>query len=103
EDGSSPQGLAEGSDGALYGTTRIGGRPSGDLYPLGSGTVFKVNKDGGRYAVLHSFVNSEGDGCRPMTGLLVASDGALYGTTDAGGSGNGHNGTVFKLNPDGSG
>jgi uncharacterized repeat protein (TIGR03803 family) len=38
-----------------------------------------------------------------MAGLLVASDGALYGTTDAGGSGNGHNGAVFKLNPDGSG
>jgi uncharacterized repeat protein (TIGR03803 family) len=156
EDGSWPQGVVEGSDGALYGTTQVGGHPGGPEYATGSGTVFKVNKDGsgyavlhrfpglsgdgiapwaglvqGRdgalygttleggienigtiyrlnkdgvgYAVLHSFVNSEADGCRPMAGLLVASDGALYGTTDAGGSGNGHNGAVFKLNPDGSG
>jgi uncharacterized repeat protein (TIGR03803 family) len=156
EDGSSPQGLAEGSDGALYGTTRIGGRPSGDLYPLGSGTVFKVNKDGsgyrvlhcfpglsgdgvapwaglvegrdgalygttleggaksagtvfklskdgGGYRVLHSLFASQTDGFKPMAGLLAGSDGALYGMTDGGGSGNGRNGTVFKLNPDGSG
>ena len=156
EDGSWPQGVVEGSDGALYGTTQTGGHPGGAEYATGSGTVFKLNKDGsgytvlhrfsgtngdgiapwsglveGRdgalygttleggtnslgtvfrlnkngsgYEVLHSFRGSEDDGCRPMSGLLVGSDGSLYGTTDAGGNGSGHNGTVFKLNLDGSG
>ncbi len=156
EDGSWPQGVVEASDGVLYGTTQVGGHPSGALYPTGSGTVFRVNKDGdgyavlhrfpgtsgdgiapwaglvegrdgalygttleggtknagtvfklnkdgGGYAVLHSFFSSEADGFKPMAGLLPGSDGALYGTTDGGGSGNGRNGTVFKLNPDGSG
>ncbi len=156
QDGSWPQGVVEGGDGALYGTTQVGGRPGGDLYPTGSGTVFKVNKDGSGYtvlhrfpgssgdgiapwaglaegpdgalygttlqggakdagtvfklnkdgsgyAVLHSFLVTEDDGVTPMAALLTGSDGALYGTTDGGGSGGGHNGTVFKLNPDGSG
>jgi uncharacterized repeat protein (TIGR03803 family) len=96
-DGIAPwAGLVEGRDGALYGTTLEGGTKN-------VGTVFKLNKDGGGYAVLHSFFGSEADGFKPMAGLLAGSDGALYGTTDGGGSGNGRNGTVFKLNPDGSG
>jgi uncharacterized repeat protein (TIGR03803 family) len=156
EDGSGPQGVVEGSDGVLYGTTQTGGHPSGVEYATGCGTVFKVNKDGsgytvlhrfpgtsgdgiapwaglvegrdgalygttleggtynlgtvfrlnkngGGYEVLHSFRDSEADGFRPMSGLLVGNDGALYGTTDGGGNGTGHNGTVFKLNPDGTG
>ena len=156
EDGSWPQGVIEGSDGALYGTTQVGGRPGGAEYPTGSGTVFKLNKDssgysvlhrfpavsgdgiapwaglvegldgalygttleggtnnlgtvfkvskdGGGYAVLHDFLGSETDGCRPMAGLLASSDGTLYGTTDSGGSGIGHNGTVFRLKLDGGG
>ena len=40
------------------------------------------------------------DGVAPYAGLLQASDGALYGTTSDGVSGN--NGTVFKILPDGS-
>jgi uncharacterized repeat protein (TIGR03803 family) len=153
EDGSAPQGVVEGSDGALYGTTESGGLHGDDLHPTGSGTIFKLKKDGsgytvlhrfpgltgdgigpwaglveGRdgafygttllggtkdggtafklkkdgsgYTVLHSFLRSETDGFKPMAGLLAGSDGALYGTTDAGGSG--HSGTVFRLGPDGS-
>src|SRR5207247_6181040 len=46
--------LLQGSDGALYGTTRFGGTSaSGGFY--GGGTVFKLNKDGNAYIVLHSF------------------------------------------------
>ena len=95
-DGASPYArLSEGHDGGLYGTTYYGG--SG----IGYGTVFKLNKDGSGYSVLHSFQSSGGDGQNPYAGVLEGSDGALYGTTEQGGSG--RLGTVFKLNKDGSG
>src|SRR6266849_7994526 len=46
--------LLGGSDGKLYGTTVYGS--SND-----AGTVFKLNKDGSIYEVLHSFGNGAGD------------------------------------------
>jgi uncharacterized repeat protein (TIGR03803 family) len=93
EDGTWPQGVVEGSDGTLYGTTQLGG--------TGRGTVFKVNKDGGGYTVLHRFPGMSGDGLEPWAGLAEGRDGALYGTTLQGGTKDA--GTVFKLNKDGSG
>jgi len=94
-DGSGPRArLVEGSDGSLYGTTAGGGI----LAVIG--TVFKLNKDGSAYRVLHSFSGFGGDGYEPQA-LVKGSDGALYGTTSGGGSDYG--GTVFKLNQDGSG
>ena len=101
EDGSWPQGVVEGSDGALYGTTQVGGHPGGAEYPTGSGTVFKVDKDGSGYAVLHRFPGLSGDGIAPWAGLVQGRDGALYGTTLQGGTNGG--GTMFKLNNDGGG
>jgi len=93
-DGARPQaGLIEGTDGALYGTTSSGG--SNDF-----GTVFRLNRDGSAYTVLHRFTGGA-DGAHPYAGLIGASDGALYGTTTNGGTNNA--GTVFKLNRDGSG
>src|SRR5215831_14161692 len=70
EDGSWPQGVVEASDGALYGTTQVGGHPSGVEYATGCGTVFKVNKDGSGYAVLHRFSGTNGDGIAPWAGLV---------------------------------
>jgi uncharacterized repeat protein (TIGR03803 family) len=92
-------GVVEGSDGALYGTTRSGGTSYN-----GAGTVFKVNKDGSSYSVLHSFNTRDGDGQNPEAGLLQGSDGSLYGTTPYGGAQTNEVGlgTVFKLNKDGS-
>lgn len=91
-DGSLPMaGLIEGRDGALYGTTASGGTNS-------SGTIFKLNKDGTGYEVLHEFNIDEG--AFPVANLLQGSDGALYGTTAGG---NDNSGTVFRINPDGSG
>src|ERR1041384_2827126 len=50
--------LIEGSDGVLYGTTPEGGTE-------GAGVVFKFNKDGTGYTVLHHFTPSTADGANP--------------------------------------
>lgn len=98
-DGMNPAtGLAEGRDGMLYGTTGTGG--TGSCYS-GCGTLYKLNKDGTGYSLLHSFNSSAGDGWEPEGGVISGQDGVLYGTTYSGGS-NGF-GTVFKVMPDGTG
>src|SRR5947207_6602421 len=86
--------LTEGSDGAFYGTTY----GAANKY---AGTVFRMNKDGTDYRVLHKFSLTGGDGRRPFGAVIEATDGALYGTTASGGATG--RGTVFKLNKDGSG
>ena len=91
--------VAQGRDGAWYGTTQNGG-PKVEKFG-GFGSVFKLNADGTGYAVLHSFTGSGGDGAYPYAGVAQGSDGALYGTTSRGGTDD--NGTVFKLNADGTG
>jgi uncharacterized repeat protein (TIGR03803 family) len=88
-DGSAPAAaLARGSDGALYGSTSSGG-------PFGDGTLFKLDASG-RFEVLHVF-QAAVDGASARTRLVRASDGALYGTTPAGGLAGG---TIFKLEAD---
>lgn len=86
--------LLEGSDGALYGVTPIGG-------PTFIGTIFTLQKDGSGYAVLYNFQTTGGDGRGPSAGLLEASDGVLCGPTGDGGSAD--QGSIFKINKDGSG
>ena len=89
-DGESPQArLVEGADGFLYGTTVRGG--SG-----GSGTVFKVSKEGSGFTVIKSFSGSDGD--HPISSLVEAG-GVLYGTTFDGGTND--SGTVFRLETNG--
>jgi uncharacterized repeat protein (TIGR03803 family) len=90
--------LIQGADGALYGTAQLGGANNG---LNNSGTVFKLNTDGTGFQVLHIFNNNGTEGRVPHAPLIQGSDGALYGTNWLGGVNN--NGTVFKLNPDGSG
>jgi uncharacterized repeat protein (TIGR03803 family) len=79
------------------------------LYGTTSETVFKVKTDGSGFSTLHTFTdgntNSSGiftnyDGVNP-SGSLVLSNNTLYGTTYSGGTSG--NGTVFKLNTDGTG
>jgi uncharacterized repeat protein (TIGR03803 family) len=87
-DGNLPLGgLVLGPDDALYGTTVYGGL-------LGSGTVFKITADGA-FAIVHSFRLGV-DGANPLSGLTVGSDGALYGTANAG-IGTVGGGTVFRM------
>lgn len=99
-DGANPEApLIIDADGALYGTTYAGGS-------AGDGTVFKLAPpvDGKRvwtHTTLLSF--SAADGANPEAGLVMDTEGALYGTTSAGGRGSGAQGTVFKLTPPAAG
>ncbi|MBK7998227.1 MAG: hypothetical protein IPK15_05715 [Verrucomicrobia bacterium] len=93
-DGTSPvANLLEGSDGALYGSTREGG-------VSGFGTLFRVSGRDRRFAVLWDFWGGGWDGFRPFCALVEGSDGALYGTTAGGGTAEG--GILFRINKDGS-
>lgn len=85
--------VVEGRDGVLYGTTYYGGSNA-------RGTVFKMNRNGSGYTLIRSFLSSGGDGAFPR-GLIEASDGYLYGTTQAGGSNN--VGAIYRLGKDGAG
>jgi len=94
-DGANPRApLIEGPGRTLFGTTQSGGS--------GYGTIYKLNSDGSNYLVLHRFANIDGDGTEPYSGLALATDGRLYGTTVHGGGANSY-GTIFRLNVDGSG
>jgi len=94
-DGASPRlaPLIQGQDGALYGTTAVGGANG----PYG--TIFRITP-GGAESVVYS-LNGQPWGAYPTDALLLASDGNFYGTTEEGGGPN-YSGTVFKLSPDGT-
>jgi uncharacterized repeat protein (TIGR03803 family)/YD repeat-containing protein len=62
--------------------------------------VFAVETNGAEFMTLHSFVGYPSEGEDPSAGLILSGD-ALYGTTYQGGSS--ANGTVFKVNVDGTG
>ena len=103
-DGASPfAGLTADEEGALYGTTVLGGSFSGCPFGGGCGTVFKLTPPAkGQTAwtetVLHRFCAQQpgcSDGALPQAGLIADKQGALYGTTAFGGP----YGTVFKLTP----
>jgi uncharacterized repeat protein (TIGR03803 family) len=85
--------LLEGADGALYGTAYSGGSSN-------AGVVFKLNKDGTAYMLLHEFGSVPADGSNPYAALIQTSGGRLYGTTYSGGFSN--SGTIFSLSTDGA-
>ncbi len=100
DDGAQPAAGLIVVDGALYGTTEYGGGHD-DRCALGCGTVFRVRKDGVEH-VLHRFTYKRGTdgGAYPVAGLTLL-DGALYGTTEAGGDQKGE-GTIFRMTKDGA-
>jgi uncharacterized repeat protein (TIGR03803 family) len=51
-------------------------------------------------AILHSFTCGAADGCNPAAGVVLDSNGNLYGTTQSGGAYGG--GVVFKLSTSGT-
>jgi uncharacterized repeat protein (TIGR03803 family) len=91
-DGHTPQAAVTiGPDGALYGTTTLGGSNN-------AGVVFRLVPPGPRQAawheaVLHRFTDLEGTNA--LAGVVFDSKGALYGTLAAGGPAD--QGSVFKL------
>lgn len=86
-DGSNPYfGLVLAASGDLYGITTAGGAH-------GQGTVFEFTRSG-RLITLHSF-SGGADGGGPYAGLVLATDGELYGSTRSGGSTG--NGTIFGI------
>jgi uncharacterized repeat protein (TIGR03803 family) len=81
-DGAVPEaGLAQGTDGQLYGTTSAGGNTNlgGGT---GYGTVFKITTNG-QFTLLATFDGTNGGA--PAAGLVQAGDGNFYGTTVGGG------------------
>jgi len=94
-DGANPYaGLTIDGAGNLLGTASVGG--------LGYGTVYKLkhSQSGYTFNLLYSFTGGS-DGAYPYNGVVIGSDGSLYGSTFLGGSGCGGNGcgTVFNLRP----
>ena len=102
-DGSIPNGLLQGTDGNLYGTTSTGGAYDWPPNTNGAGTIFKFVPGVG-LTTLYSFCASQGcpDGFEPGS-LVQGSDGNLYGVTDNGGSSAVQlTGTLFKITPQGT-
>jgi uncharacterized repeat protein (TIGR03803 family) len=98
-DGAFLQGaLVQGTDGNLYGTATQGGVPSGSY-----GTLFKVSPTG-TFTNLYDFDPTGGVvlSSYPVGGLIQASDGNFYGTSELGGPFSCNCGTVFELTPGGS-
>jgi uncharacterized repeat protein (TIGR03803 family) len=104
-DGAYPEAeLVEGADGYLYGVARAGG-------PSGTGTIFKISRDGTDFKLLHSFAaitssSTSGltvtvDGAAPTGPLVAGTDNVFYGTASQGGT-NGR-GVVFRIAFDGTG
>lgn len=85
--------LIQMSSGTLYGTTSLGG--SANL-----GTIFRLEADGSGYTNLHHFTGGA-SGQNPTTGLMLASDGKLYGVT--GRQLGTFGGCIYTIAPDGSG
>jgi uncharacterized repeat protein (TIGR03803 family) len=95
-DGVLPHELIEGSDGALYGTTQLGGTSADSLW-TGFGTIFRLDRDG-TFAVIHRLMGNP-EGAFGDAPLVQATDGNFYSTTRYGGI---HNrGTVYRMAPDG--
>jgi uncharacterized repeat protein (TIGR03803 family) len=102
-DGQLPQAaLTQGTDGNFYGTTYLGGA-------YGYGSVFQITPTG-VLTTIYSFCAQRGciDGTNPSAGLVLGTDGNLYGTTLLAGAncnpieGNCGGGTVFKITPTGT-
>lgn len=90
-DGANPKGSLSfnNSQGTIFGACSNGGNNN-------FGTCFAYSFATG-YQVLHHFAGGAG-GSYPLGGVLLASDGKLYGTTQSGGTNS--QGSIFKLDPD---
>ncbi|HYX21877.1 MAG TPA: choice-of-anchor tandem repeat GloVer-containing protein [Thermoanaerobaculia bacterium] len=83
------------SDGNFWGTTKLATNSSGAS--VNTGTIFRVAADG-TFQTMHTFTGP--DGRLPVTGLIEAADGYLYGTTLQGGTLN--RGVIFRIDLSGN-
>jgi len=83
--------LVQGTDGALYGTTYAGGNDN-------NGTVFRITT-AGVLTSLHLFAGGDGD--EPISGLVLTTNGLLYGTASGGGEST-YYGTAFSISESGN-
>jgi len=97
-DGRAPSSIVLGTDGNFYGTTSLGGGSA--ACKNGCGTIFQLTPTG-KLTTIYSFcaLANCADGTVPNP-VIQASDGNLYGTTQAGGANDG--GTVFKMTTSGA-
>jgi uncharacterized repeat protein (TIGR03803 family) len=95
-DGAAPNGLVLATDGNFYGTTQYGG------ITLDGGTVFKITP-AGKLTTLYKFCSQSRckDGAQPVAGLVQATNGNFYGTTEYGGGPMCNCGTFFEITPKG--
>lgn len=93
-DGAGPEGVTQGTDGNLYGTTNKGGANDG-------GTVFQLTP-GNVLTTLYSFCSEANctDGTLPLARVVEGTDGNFYGTTSYGGTNNA--GTFFRVSSAGA-
>ncbi len=102
-DGNIPGPLTEGPDGKIYGQTLFGGIDNCSGY-CGDGVLYRVNRDGKDFQVIHEYCSQANcaDGQYPGA-LVVGNDGNIYGTTQGGGTGGtcvGFGcGTLFRVTP----
>lgn len=104
-----PSGLIQATNGDFYGTIAGGGLDSpcpGNTTLNGCGAVFKISPSG-TLTILYSFCSQSGcvDGANPSSGVVQATNGDFYGTTESGGTGCAAErgcGTVFKITPAGT-
>lgn len=83
--------LLVGTDGNLYGTTLFGGT-------FNRGTAFQYSPAKKKLKIIHNF-GSGSEGYSPAGPLCMGTDGKLYGTTTAGGTGSG--GILFQMSTGG--
>jgi uncharacterized repeat protein (TIGR03803 family) len=86
-DGTNPTaGLVRANNGLFYGTTSRGGTGAACQFYAGCGTLFRISS-AGKLQTLHDFCGQPNcaDGMFPEADLIQATDGQIYGTTDAGG------------------
>ncbi len=111
-DGNGPSGLVQATSGTFYGTASYGGANNCTSYGSTGpcGTIFSMTL-AGTAKPIYNFCSKANctDGAIPWGGLVQGTDGNLYGTTVAGGTGTGCTvavgpgcGTVFKITPGGT-
>jgi uncharacterized repeat protein (TIGR03803 family) len=95
KDGRAPEGsVYESSEGFLYGVTQGGGLQD-------FGVLFRLNRDGSNYRILHHFIPDDSAGYTPINPPIEGPGGLLYGATYFGGVDD--TGTLYSIHKDGTG